>query len=140
MNKVFIAIGSLVFIVTGLVALVSINRGSGLVVPGFAPVTYIAEKPVPLKVNKITSHHTQIPFAYFSLEGVCPTDKVGDNENLGEVIMGDRLMEHSGYKVRFCIALPQFSIFQEHLSTRVPTSVRVPRLPFFCQLTNLLFP
>jgi hypothetical protein len=122
MNKVFIAIGALVFIVTGLVALVSIHRGSGLVVPGLPAVSYSKDELVPLKVNKITSHHTQVPFAYFTMDGVCKTNRTEEPENIGDIIMGDVSIEHSGYNVRFAIqsfsAVPLSSWSLTRFSTR----------------------
>lgn len=100
MNKVFIAIGALVFVVTGLVALVSIHRGSGLVLPPIKSDSYKKDQPVALKLNKITSQHTQVPYSFALLEGVCKTEKQSEQENLGDIIMGDVSVEHPGYRVR----------------------------------------
>jgi hypothetical protein len=35
--------------------------------PGMAPKSYIPEEPVPVKVNKLTSVHTQLPYKYYWL-------------------------------------------------------------------------
>lgn len=69
--------------------------------PGIAPVDYgptPLKDTVDLKVNKITSVHTQLPYKYYALP-VCkpikPKDKV---ENLGEILGGDRI-EESLYEI-----------------------------------------
>ncbi len=51
-----------------------------------------------LKVNKLTSVHTQLPYEYYSLP-YCRPDKIESSaENLGEVLRGDRI-ETSPYEV-----------------------------------------
>jgi transmembrane 9 superfamily protein 2/4 len=51
-----------------------------------------------VKVNKLTSTKTQLPYSYYSLP-YCPPDKIVDSaENLGEVLRGDRI-ENSPYVV-----------------------------------------
>lgn len=52
-----------------------------------------------VKVNKLTSTKTQLPYSYYSLP-YCPPEKIVDSaENLGEVLRGDRI-ENSPYVVR----------------------------------------
>lgn len=55
-----------------------------------------------VKVNKITSIKTQLPYEYYSLD-YCKPDVI-DNvaENLGEVLRGDRI-ENSPYQARFLV-------------------------------------
>ncbi|KAK7826134.1 transmembrane 9 superfamily member 7 [Quercus suber] len=49
-----------------------------------------------VKVNKLTSTKTQLPYSYYSLP-YCPPEKIVDSaENLGEVLRGDRI-ENSPY-------------------------------------------
>ncbi|KAF9662744.1 hypothetical protein SADUNF_Sadunf18G0086100 [Salix dunnii] len=49
-----------------------------------------------VKVNKLTSTKTQLPYSYYSLP-YCPPDHIVDSaENLGEVLRGDRI-ENSPY-------------------------------------------
>lgn len=49
-----------------------------------------------MKVNKLTSTKTQLPYSYYSLP-YCPPPKIQDSaENLGEVLRGDRI-ENSLY-------------------------------------------
>ncbi len=52
-----------------------------------------------MKVNKLTSIKTQLPYEYYSLN-YCKPEKILNNaENLGEVLRGDRI-ENSPYEVR----------------------------------------
>jgi len=56
--------------------------------------------PLQVKVNKLTSTKTQLPYTYYSLP-YCPPNKIVDSaENLGEVLRGDRI-ENSRYVVCF---------------------------------------
>ena len=56
-----------------------------------------------LKVNKLTSVHTQLPYEYYSLP-YCRPDKIESSaENLGEVLRGDRI-ETSPYEVLFAFS------------------------------------
>ena len=67
--------------------------------PGVAPKEYTVGSAVLLKVNKITSVDTQIPYAYYDLP-FCKPAKVTDAiENLGEILMGDKI-ENSDYLVK----------------------------------------
>lgn len=51
-----------------------------------------------VKVNKLTSTKTQLPYSYYSLP-YCKPEKIVDSaENLGEVLRGDRI-ENSPYVV-----------------------------------------
>ena len=69
--------------------------------PGVAPVEYIDGDDVPLKVNKLVSSKTQLPYPYYSLAFCQPEGGIQDvAENLGEILMGDKI-ENSPYKVRF---------------------------------------
>lgn len=53
-----------------------------------------------VKVNKLTSIKTQLPYSYYSLP-YCKAGKIVDSaENLGEVLRGDRI-ENSSYTVMF---------------------------------------
>ncbi|KAF7830358.1 transmembrane 9 superfamily member 8 [Senna tora] len=72
--------------------------------PGVAPqdfdkVSFISltyGDPLQVKVNKLTSTKTQLPYSYYSLP-YCRPEKIQDSaENLGEVLRGDRI-ENSLY-------------------------------------------
>src|SRR4051794_14693283 len=72
------------------------------VLPGVAPRNYYVQRndPIDLKVNKMTSPRTQLPYAYYSLP-FCKPDKIEDvRENLGEMLAGDKL-ENAKYQVRY---------------------------------------
>lgn len=51
-----------------------------------------------VKVNKLTSTKTQLPYSYYSLPFCKPNTIVDSAENLGEVLRGDRI-ENSPYVV-----------------------------------------
>ena len=52
-----------------------------------------------LKVNKLSSTKTQLPYEYYSLPYCRPQKVVPFAENLGEVLRGDRI-ENSVYQVQ----------------------------------------
>ena len=54
--------------------------------------------PLLVKVNKLTSTKTQLPYSYYSLPYCQPEHIVDSAENLGEVLRGDRI-ENSPYVV-----------------------------------------
>ena len=58
-----------------------------------------------LKVNKLTSIKTQLPYEYFSMPYCRPEKIMPSAENLGEVLRGDRI-ENSPYEVRSCRRSP----------------------------------
>merc|ERR1712232_416956 len=52
-----------------------------------------------LKVNKLTSVKTQLPYSYYTLPYCQPTMIIDSVENLGEILTGD-LIENSPYEMR----------------------------------------
>ena len=50
-------------------------------------------------VNKIWSSKTQLPYSYYSLPFCRPAETVTERENIGQVLVGDRI-QNSDYKVR----------------------------------------
>jgi len=56
--------------------------------------------PLYVKVNKLTSIKTQLPYTYYSVPYCRPPTIVDSAENLGEVLRGDRI-ENSPYVVSF---------------------------------------
>jgi transmembrane 9 superfamily protein 2/4 len=66
--------------------------------PGVAPVNFDPGEKVELKVNKLTSVHTQLPYKYYSLPFCKPAKIIDKVENLGEILRGDRI-ENSPYQV-----------------------------------------
>lgn len=67
--------------------------------PGVAPHDFKQGEHVDIKVNKLTSTRTQLPYEYYSLPFCQPTAMENVAENLGEVLRGDRIM-NSEYDVK----------------------------------------
>ncbi|KAJ4890704.1 Transmembrane 9 superfamily member 10 [Raphanus sativus] len=59
--------------------------------PGVAPQDFQMGDALMVKVNKLTSTKTQLPFSYYSLPYCRPEKIVDSAENLGEVLRGDRI-------------------------------------------------
>ncbi|KAG6625627.1 hypothetical protein CIPAW_16G110900 [Carya illinoinensis] len=64
--------------------------------PGVAPQDFQNGNELKVKVNKLTSTKTQLPYSYYSLPYCHPEKIVDSAENLGEVLRGDRI-ENSPY-------------------------------------------
>ncbi|WVY90477.1 hypothetical protein V8G54_035991 [Vigna mungo] len=64
--------------------------------PGVAPQDFQKGDPLQVKVNKLTSTKTQLPYTYYSLPYCAPEKILDSAENLGEVLRGDRI-ENSRY-------------------------------------------
>ncbi|XP_065849339.1 transmembrane 9 superfamily member 8 [Euphorbia lathyris] len=64
--------------------------------PGVAPEDFVKGDELKVKVNKLTSTKTQLPYSYYSLPYCRPEKIVDSAENLGEVLRGDRI-ENSDY-------------------------------------------
>ena len=62
-----------------------------------------------LKMNKLSSAKTQLPYEYYSLPYCRPPQIISSAENLGEVLRGDRIV-NSKYQVRIscsCASSPR---------------------------------
>ncbi|CAA7408057.1 unnamed protein product [Spirodela intermedia] len=83
-----------------LAVLVVVQPGAhGFYLPGSYPHKYLVGDTLSVKVNSLTSVETEIPFGYYSLP-FCQPEKIRDSaENLGEILMGDRI-ENSPYTFR----------------------------------------
>jgi transmembrane 9 superfamily protein 2/4 len=79
-----------------LVALVMCVAADAFYLPGVAPQDYARDDIVFMKVNKLSSTRTQLPFEYYSLPYCRPEKITHSVENLGEVLRGDRI-ENSLY-------------------------------------------
>ena len=87
-------------LVAALVAAAAVCTASGFYLPGVAPHSFSDGENVELKVNKLSSVHTQLPYDYYSLKFCKPKEGVKPySENLGEFLRGDRI-ENSAYEVR----------------------------------------
>jgi transmembrane 9 superfamily protein 2/4 len=88
---------------TCLVAAIAASAASGVsgfYLPGVAPREYFRGEQVALKVNKLTSLKTQLPYEYYRLPFCEPDVVVNKAENLGEILTGN-VIENSPYDVRF---------------------------------------
>jgi len=87
-------------------------------VPGIAPDEFAVEADVPLKVNSLTSVHTQVPKGYYRLPFCEPEGGVEmANENLGEFLTGNKI-QNSPYKLKmqqetFCEKICQIELTAE---------------------------
>eukprot|EP00742_Colponemidia_sp_Colp-10_P000929 GILJ01001007.1.p1 GENE.GILJ01001007.1~~GILJ01001007.1.p1 ORF type:complete len:642 (+),score=115.94 GILJ01001007.1:20-1945(+) len=66
--------------------------------PGVAPQDYEEGSEIKLTVNKLTSVKTQFPYEYYKAPYCRPDHVVEEQENLAQVLVGDRL-ESSDYQV-----------------------------------------
>lgn len=66
--------------------------------------------PLMVKVNKLTSTKTQLPYSYYSLPYCRPGKILDSAENLGEVLRGDRI-ENSPYVVRWNSCIIPWSFY-----------------------------
>ncbi|KAK9811371.1 hypothetical protein WJX72_002736 [[Myrmecia] bisecta] len=82
-----------------LVLVVSATACQAFYLPGVAPQDYAKGDSVFLKVNKLTSTKTQLPYEYYSVPYCRPEKIVSSAENLGEVLRGDRI-ENSAYEIK----------------------------------------
>jgi len=97
-----------------LAALVS-TEVSAFYLPGVAPVEYGDGMPVELKVNKLTSVKTQLPFRYYVLPYCQPQEIHVSAENLGEILLGDSI-ENSVYDLRMNTNVSCASLCERALS------------------------
>mmetsp|Transcript_8616 Transcript_8616/g.13214 ORF Transcript_8616/g.13214 Transcript_8616/m.13214 type:complete len:652 (-) Transcript_8616:177-2132(-) len=92
--------------------LIFIPFSAAFYLPGVTPRNFATGERVDIKVNKLTSYETQLPFNYYHLPFCEPKGGVKQYaENLGEFLSGDRI-ENSPYKVymrtdEFCKVLCQ---------------------------------
>ncbi|WOH02798.1 hypothetical protein DCAR_0522188 [Daucus carota subsp. sativus] len=76
-----------------------IVQGYAFYLPGVAPEDFYKGDPLNVKVNKLTSTKTQLPYSYYTLPFCRPKTIVDSAENLGEVLRGDRI-ENSPYQFK----------------------------------------
>ncbi|XP_002989231.2 transmembrane 9 superfamily member 7 [Selaginella moellendorffii] len=79
-----------------LLLLLHLQFATAFYLPGVAPQDFAQGAELQVKVNKLTSIKTLLPYEYYSL-GYCRPEKILNSaENLGEVLRGDRI-ENSVY-------------------------------------------
>ncbi|MBA0864412.1 hypothetical protein Goshw_002668 [Gossypium schwendimanii] len=76
------------------------QSGYGFYLPGSYPRKHVVGCYLSVKVNSLTSIDTEMSFSYYSLPFCKPKEGVKDGaENLGELLMGDRI-ENSPYRFK----------------------------------------
>lgn len=106
---------SLLFIALALIALVPCVV-QGFYLPGIAPKEFKGGvTPVPLKVNKLVSSYTQLPYDYYSLAHCAPDPIVASAENLGELLLGDKI-ENSLYDITALVSVDCRVLCEKELS------------------------
>ncbi|KAJ3702164.1 hypothetical protein LUZ61_005869 [Rhynchospora tenuis] len=73
-----------------------LSPSTAFYLPGVAPRDFQKDDDLPVKVNKLSSTKTQLPYDYYFLEYCKPQAIMNSAENLGEVLHGDRI-ENSVY-------------------------------------------
>ena len=85
------------FLIAAALTVILFGQGGAYILPGAIPIDYDMGEDVDLKVNALTSVHTQLPYDYYSLKFCRPAEGVtAISENLGELLLGDRI-ENSPY-------------------------------------------
>ncbi|KAI6680411.1 hypothetical protein NL676_034292 [Syzygium grande] len=82
-----------------LLLLLLIHGARSFYLPGVAPEDFDKGHPLMVKVNKLTSIKTQLPYSFYSLPFCRPKKILDSAENLGEVLRGDRI-ENSPYEFK----------------------------------------
>lgn len=95
---------SVVVVVVLLVALLQPDLSRAFYLPGVAPRDYQFGQPIDLRVNKLDSVLTQLPYDYYSLPFCAPDNIQVAAENVGEILTGD-LIESSAYDIM--VKIPQ---------------------------------
>ncbi|KMZ73357.1 Transmembrane 9 superfamily protein member [Zostera marina] len=72
------------------------SLSQGFYLPGVAPRGFQKNDELQVKVNKLSSTKTQLPYDYYFLDYCKPSKIMNSAENLGEVLRGDRI-ENSVY-------------------------------------------
>jgi len=82
------------------VALLPIAQAGFYALPGVTPHNFEENDPVDLRVARIDSVKTQMPFPYYALPFCEPEERVHATQHLGASLRGDRI-EMSPYKLNF---------------------------------------
>ncbi|KAF6174931.1 hypothetical protein GIB67_026419 [Kingdonia uniflora] len=84
------------WIETLIFTLLLFSSSNAFYLPGVAPRDFQNGDPLQVKVNKLSSTKTQLPYDYYFLKYCKPKKIMNSAENLGEVLRGDRI-ENSIY-------------------------------------------
>merc|ERR1719291_1116453 len=104
-----------------------------LYLPGFAPLEYPEGATVDLKVNKLTSVKTQLPYRYYVLPYCMPKEIHVAAENLGEILLGDSI-ENSMFDIKMnvnasCAILDEKNRFRNMIDHEYQVNLLVDNLP-----------
>ncbi|XP_024967823.1 transmembrane 9 superfamily member 9-like isoform X2 [Cynara cardunculus var. scolymus] len=91
--------GSSFYLNASLSLSLSLSLSNSFYLPGVAPQDFFKGDVLKVKVNKLSSTKTQLPYSYYSIPYCRPQEIVDSAENLGEVLRGDRI-ENSPYEFR----------------------------------------
>ncbi|KAK1439436.1 hypothetical protein QVD17_05254 [Tagetes erecta] len=87
-------------IIIVLICCLILEIGHGYYLPGNFPHKYNVGDQLSVKVNSLTSIDTEMPYGYYTLPFCKPPEGIKDStENLGELLMGDRI-ENSPYRFK----------------------------------------
>ncbi|XP_057460021.1 transmembrane 9 superfamily member 8-like [Actinidia eriantha] len=130
------------------VSLLLFIKSHSFYLPGVAPEDFQKGDLLKVKVNKLTSIKTQLPYSYYSLP-YCKPEKIVDSaENLGEVLRGDRI-ENSPYvfnmreplmcKVacRITLTAKTAKEFKEKINDEYRVNMILDNLPLVVPITRL---
>ena len=81
-----------------LLAALCVGCAAGFYLPGVSPKTYKRGERMPVKVNKLTSTQTELPYDYYTLPFCKPEAITNAVENLGEVLHGS-VIQNSPYDI-----------------------------------------
>ncbi|KAK8991741.1 hypothetical protein V6N11_062737 [Hibiscus sabdariffa] len=125
-----------------------IHRAQCFYLPGVAPEDFQKGDPLKVKVNKLTSIKTQLPYTYYSLPFCTPEKIVDSAENLGEVLRGDRI-ENSPYvfkmqEPQLCTVLCRITLdaktakqFKEKIDDEYRVNMILDNLPLVVPIRRL---
>uniref|UniRef100_A0A5B7BNW7 Transmembrane 9 superfamily member n=1 Tax=Davidia involucrata TaxID=16924 RepID=A0A5B7BNW7_DAVIN len=125
-----------------LISCTILQFADGFYLPGSFPHKCNVGDQLSVKVNSLTSIDTEIPYAYYSLPFCKPLEGVKDSaENLGELLMGDRI-ENSPYRFKMytnesevflCKSNPlsadEFKILKERIDDMYQVNLNLDNLP-----------
>ncbi|CAH9132612.1 unnamed protein product [Cuscuta epithymum] len=114
----------------------------GFYLPGSFPHRYGMGDQLSVKVNSLTSIDTEIPYGYYTLPFCKPLEGVKDSaENLGELLMGDRI-ENSPYRFKMrtnaseiflcktsALSADKFKILKERIDEMYQVNLILDNLP-----------
>lgn len=122
---------------------------SAFYLPGSFPHKYVVGDQLSVKVNSLTSVETEIPYGYYTIPVCKPPEGIKDSaENLGELLMGDRI-ENSPYKFKMyvnqsdlflCTSNPlssdEFKILKERIDELYQVNLILDNLPAIRYFNN----